>query len=60
MTRCIAIAIVALAVLAGPASAFPGLRIASNSTHLDGLRAGISAAAVDAIVLPTGTTVTVR
>lgn len=56
MTRNIAIAIAALALLAVPASA----RLASNGTHLDGLRAGISTGAVDAIVLPTGATVTVR
>ena len=35
-------------------------RIVNNGTHLDGLRAGISAVAFDSVVLPAGATVTLR
>jgi hypothetical protein len=61
MIRFIIIALAALAVFAGAAYAHPDFfKITANGTHIDGVRAGISADAVSAVVLPTGATVTVR
>jgi hypothetical protein len=59
MIRFIVVALAALAV-AGSASAFDLLKITTNGTHLDGVSTGVSSGAVGAVVLPAGTTVTVR
>ena len=60
MIRRIAIAVAALTILGGSASAFPPDKLATNGTHFDGLRTAIPAGAVKAIVLPAGTTIAVR
>jgi hypothetical protein len=58
MTRSILAALTALAILAGAGSAHAFFGINMQGTHLDGMRVGISGEAVGAVVLPTGTTVT--
>jgi hypothetical protein len=63
MSRFIVIALAALAISAGAASADPFAvvnKITTNGTHLDGLSVGIAAQAVDAVVLSAGATVDVR